>query len=89
MGDPTDPGTHVGPLVGKQAVEHVTRQVSDAEAKGARVLFRGRVPDGGRGFFFPPTVVAGADHSMELMRVETFGPVAPVQARSCRQDRPR
>src|SRR5713226_4071913 len=31
-----------------------------------------------RGYYFEPTVVVDVDHSMPLMREETFGPVAPI-----------
>jgi succinate-semialdehyde dehydrogenase/glutarate-semialdehyde dehydrogenase len=34
----------------------------------------------GPGFFYPPTVLTGVDHTMKVMREETFGPVLPIMA---------
>ena len=45
--------------------------------RGARVLVGGRVP-GGRGAFYPPTVLAAVNRGMPAFDEETFGPVAAV-----------
>jgi succinate-semialdehyde dehydrogenase/glutarate-semialdehyde dehydrogenase len=77
VGPGNDPETDVGPMIRPQQVEHVERQLRDAVARGAQVLAGGK--RGVRGeAFFEPTVVAGVDHSMELMREETFGPVLAI-----------
>jgi succinate-semialdehyde dehydrogenase/glutarate-semialdehyde dehydrogenase len=55
----------------------VEQHVADAVARGARVLVGGARREG-PGFFYPPTVLTGVDHSMTIMREETFGPVLPV-----------
>lgn len=53
-------------------------QVADATGKGARVLVGGgQVP--GKGWYFPPTVLTGVDHSMAVMSDESFGPVVGIQ----------
>jgi acyl-CoA reductase-like NAD-dependent aldehyde dehydrogenase len=78
VGDPLDPGTMIGPLARPAQLAVLEGQVQDAVAKGARVLLGGaRLARPGA--YFAPTVVAGADHSMELMREESFGPVIGVQ----------
>jgi succinate-semialdehyde dehydrogenase/glutarate-semialdehyde dehydrogenase len=51
--------------------------VADAVARGAKVLTGGQRPEG-PGFFYPPTVLTDVDHSMKIMREETFGPVLPI-----------
>jgi succinate-semialdehyde dehydrogenase/glutarate-semialdehyde dehydrogenase len=51
--------------------------VCAAVAAGARLLTGGVVPDG-PGSFYPATVLADCTDDMEVMRAETFGPVAPV-----------
>ena len=67
----------LGPLTLERQRRIVEDHVADAVAKGARVLTGGeRAP--GPGLFFPPTVVVDVDHSMTLMREETFGPVLPI-----------
>ena len=78
LGDPLDAATDVGPLVSARQREKVTAQVEAAVSAGAEVLVGGG--DGGRstGYFFAPAVVAGAPAETELLREETFGPVAPV-----------
>ena len=58
-------------------VEIVSDHVEDARRKGARILTGGRRKEG-PGHWYEPTVIADADHSMTVMRDETFGPVVPV-----------
>jgi len=70
----------LGPFTHPRQVEVVERHLADAVAKGARVLTGGARRGDGPGGFFEPTVVAGVDHSMQIMREETFGPVIPVMA---------
>jgi len=55
----------------------VEEHVLDAVQRGARVLTGGAVPEG-PGWFYPPTVLVDVDHTMRIMREETFGPVLPV-----------
>jgi succinate-semialdehyde dehydrogenase/glutarate-semialdehyde dehydrogenase len=55
----------------------VEEHVQDAVARGARVLAGGARP-AGPGWFYPPTVLTGVDHTMRIMREETFGPVLPI-----------
>jgi betaine-aldehyde dehydrogenase len=67
----------VGAMTSPAQVEVVERHLADAVEKGARVLTGGhRLP--GPGDYFEPTVLVDVDHSMEIMREETFGPVIPV-----------
>ena len=68
----------MGPFTSPRQVEIVERHVADAQAKGARVLVGGQRRNVGAGVFYEPTVLAGVDHSMLVMREETFGPVIPV-----------
>ena len=67
----------MGPLTLERQRRIVEEHVADAVAKGARVLLGGTKPDG-PGFFYPPTVLVDVDHTMTVMREETFGPVLPV-----------
>lgn len=69
----------LGPMTTKVGVEKVTEHVEDARAHGATVACGGRrPPQFARGFFYEPTVLTDVDHSMQVMREETFGPVAPL-----------
>jgi succinate-semialdehyde dehydrogenase/glutarate-semialdehyde dehydrogenase len=67
----------VGPLTLERQRRVVEEHVADARAKGARVLTGGE-PVPGPGFSYPPTVIADVDHTMVVMREETFGPVLPI-----------
>jgi acyl-CoA reductase-like NAD-dependent aldehyde dehydrogenase len=67
----------VGAMTSPAQTEIVSEQVEDARAAGARILTGGRRKDG-PGDWYEPTLIADADHSMKVMREETFGPVIPV-----------
>jgi acyl-CoA reductase-like NAD-dependent aldehyde dehydrogenase len=79
LGPGMDPTTDVGPMVGDTYRAKVEAHVEDARGHGAQVLTGGRRPPQlGRGFFYEPTVLTGVDHSMRIMREETFGPTIPI-----------
>jgi succinate-semialdehyde dehydrogenase/glutarate-semialdehyde dehydrogenase len=77
VGDPMQDGTDVGPLATEQGRKDVEDLVADAVGKGARVLVGGERPDQD-GWWYPPTVVADIDESMDMYLEELFGPVAQV-----------
>jgi acyl-CoA reductase-like NAD-dependent aldehyde dehydrogenase/uncharacterized protein YceH (UPF0502 family) len=77
-GDPTDEGTRLGPLARAGQPEFLAAQVDDALARGAKVALDGGRLDGA-GSFFAPVVLVDVDHSMKVMREESFGPVIGVQ----------
>jgi betaine-aldehyde dehydrogenase len=67
----------VGAMTSPRQTEIVEDHVDDALGSGARALTGGkRVP--GLGDYFEPTVLVDVDHSMKVMRDETFGPVVGV-----------
>lgn len=77
VGNGLESSTQVGPLIdaaGRAKVQHL---VDDALERGARALTGGRLPQG-RGYFYPPTVLADVSMESELMTTEVFGPVAPI-----------
>ena len=77
VGDPMEPDTDVGPLTLDRQRNLVEEHVKDAVAKGARILVGGERP-ASAGNFYPPTLVTDVDHTMRIMKEETFGPVLPV-----------
>lgn len=79
VGDPLDEATYIGALTRKPQLDVLKRQVADAKKKGARLL-TGGAPIKGKGNFFAPTVLADVDHSMQVMRDESFGPVIGLMA---------
>jgi succinate-semialdehyde dehydrogenase / glutarate-semialdehyde dehydrogenase len=77
VGNGFEPGVVQGPLIDGQAMEKVADHVSDALAKGAKLLAGGK-PHALGGHFYEPTVLSNATGDMKIMREETFGPVAAV-----------
>jgi acyl-CoA reductase-like NAD-dependent aldehyde dehydrogenase len=79
MGDPLDESTYIGAITRKPQLAVLNRQVADAKKKGAKVALGG-TPVKGKGQWFAPTVLADVDHSMLVMRDESFGPIIGLQA---------
>jgi len=77
VGDPAQSEVDMGPMTMERQRSIVEAHVADAVARGAKVLTGGTRPEG-PGFFYPPTVLVDVDHSMRIMREETFGPVLPI-----------
>ena len=77
IGDGTEDGVEVGPLITAKARAGVHELVDDAVEAGARALTGGALPDG-PGHFYPPTVLVDVPPSARVMREEIFGPVAPI-----------
>ena len=78
IGDPTDSKTDIGPMVSALQREKVRDQVDAAVAAGAEVVVGADNGGQERGHFFAPAVITGAPAETELLREETFGPVAPI-----------
>jgi acyl-CoA reductase-like NAD-dependent aldehyde dehydrogenase len=78
IGDPLDAATDIGPMVSAAQRQKVRDQVSAAVAAGADVVVGGDDAGQERGHFFSPAVVTGAPAETDLLREETFGPVAPI-----------
>ena len=79
LGHGLESGTDLGPMIDARFRTKVEEQVEEAKAKGAEVLTGGRRPEIDLpGAFYEPTVLRGVDHSMRVMREETFGPAIPL-----------
>ena len=74
-GDPSLPGTDVGPLINRPAAERVESWVADAVAAGADLLTGG----GRDGSTVAPTVLAGVPEDAKVVAEEVFGPVVVLQ----------
>jgi succinate-semialdehyde dehydrogenase/glutarate-semialdehyde dehydrogenase len=77
QGNPRDEGVNVGPMVSARQKAKVVAQIDAAVAAGATLIAGGEPRDGN---FVAPTILADVTHAMDVMREETFGPVACVQA---------
>ncbi len=83
LGDPLDPATTLGPVVKASAAEHVRGQVAEAVAAGARALIAPEAFPADGGTYLAPQIVVDVDHTMRLMREESFGPVVGVMPVRC------
>lgn len=79
VGDPLEEGTYIGAITRKPQLALLSKQVSDAKKKGARLIMGG-APIKRAGNWFAPTVLSDVDHSMLVMRDESFGPIIGLQA---------
>jgi aminobutyraldehyde dehydrogenase len=77
-GDPTGQDMEIGPLISEAQRERVKGFVERAAAARHIEVVTGGKPGGGAGFFYQPTVVAGARQEDEIVRKEVFGPVVSV-----------
>jgi acyl-CoA reductase-like NAD-dependent aldehyde dehydrogenase len=79
VGPSSDPDVEMGPMIRLRQLEKVEEQLRDAVARGAEILTGGnRRPDLGPNFL-EPAIVKNVDHTMQLMREETFGPVIAIR----------
>ena len=78
QGDPLDEATYIGAITRAPQLAVLQAQVDDALAKGATLHTGGHVRPG-PGNWFEPTVLSGVNHTMELMREESFGPIIGIQ----------
>lgn len=78
VGPYTDSASDMGPLIDAQQLERVVGHVEDAKEQGAKILTGGKTVDQLPGFFYEPTVLTDVNHSMKIMKEETFGPVLPL-----------
>jgi len=77
VGDPLDPKTTLGPMVDAKSADAVRKQIEQAIDRGAKALVDPRhfhVPDTSRAYL-APQVLVDVDHSMAVMKEESFGPV--------------
>ena len=80
LGDPMNGKTDMGPMVSQLQLQKSINKVKNAKTEGARLLCGGDRPDQfDKGYFFQPTVFDNIDSQMEMMNVETFGPIIPIQ----------
>jgi len=78
VGDPMSEDTFIGAITRAAQLDVLDAQVADAKARGAQLHAGGhRLP--GPGNWYAPTVFSRVDHTMVLMREESFGPVIGIQ----------
>ncbi len=79
LGNGTDEGTQIGPLINARQRDNVEQLVNESVAAGAIILCGGKRPAGlPQGYFFEPTALANADRNCPIFRKEVFGPVMSI-----------
>ena len=79
LGDPTDPGTTMGPMAHRRFADLVRGQIDDAVAQGARALIDpAEFPADDGGAYLAPQILVDVTHRMRIMREESFGPVVAI-----------
>lgn len=77
LGDPQEPGSHLGPVVSKPQFDKIQRLIQVAIDEGATLVCGGpgRAEGFNRGYYVRPTIFADVTNQMTIAREEVFGPV--------------
>ncbi|SOC85087.1 Acyl-CoA reductase [Ensifer adhaerens] len=79
LGNPLDKETTLGPMAHKRFAATVREQIAQAVSKGAKALVDPKLfPADDGGAYIAPQILVDVDHSMEIMREETFGPAVGI-----------
>ncbi|MCS2611126.1 NAD-dependent succinate-semialdehyde dehydrogenase [Halomonas dongshanensis] len=77
LGNGTEEGVTIGPLIHAKAAKNVHAMVTEALEQGAKVATGGQIDERGE-CFYTPTVLTHVNRDMRVFRDEIFGPVAPI-----------
>ena len=79
IGHPVHSVSELGPVVNAAAAQRIEGEVAAALQRGARDVLACPMPDlANTDAYVAPKVLVDVDHTMAIMRTETFGPVAPI-----------
>ncbi|MBC7755838.1 MAG: gamma-aminobutyraldehyde dehydrogenase [Bdellovibrio sp.] len=78
VGEQKENGVEMGPLISARQRERVAGFVDRASAQKHIEVTTGGKIRAGKGFFYEPTIIAGAKHSDEIVCKEVFGPVVSI-----------
>ncbi len=79
LGNPMDEATTLGPMAHVRFAQEVRNQVSEAIADGATPLIDPTLfPEDDGGAYLMPQILVDVDHTMRVMRDESFGPVVGI-----------
>jgi succinate-semialdehyde dehydrogenase/glutarate-semialdehyde dehydrogenase len=77
VGEGTEPGAEIGPLIDENALEKISRLVHDAVEKGAEITVGGDNHKAGK-LFYQPSIIEGCFKEMAISKEEIFGPVSAI-----------
>lgn len=78
VGDGSEEGTDIGPLIEQKAVTKVAWLVEKALEAGAKLEVGGKIASSKGSNFFEPTVLTDVSPQMDIFNCEIFGPVAAI-----------
>ena len=78
LGNPLDPETTMGPMVNATAADFIRGQINSAITVGARTLIQAPEADNPGSAYLYPQALIDVNHEMDVMRSESFGPVAGI-----------
>jgi succinate-semialdehyde dehydrogenase/glutarate-semialdehyde dehydrogenase len=78
IGPDNDHHVDMGAMTTTAQMETVRRHIDDAVRRGAAVFAQADPPSAGQGNFLPAVLLTNVNHSMAVMKEETFGPVVAV-----------
>ena len=78
LGNPLDPNTTLGPMAHERFAALVRAQTDDAVSRGARALIDPAAFPANNGAYLMPQILLDVDHTMPVMREESFGPVVGI-----------
>ncbi|HAL75271.1 MAG TPA: aldehyde dehydrogenase [Rhodobacteraceae bacterium] len=78
LGNPLDPDTTLGPMAHERFSALVRAQTDDAVSRGARALIDPAAFPANNGAYLMPQILIDVDHTMPVMREESFGPVVGI-----------
>lgn len=77
VGEGTEPGVEIGPLIDEKAIEKINRLIKDAVEKGAKITAGGNSHPAGK-LYYKPSIIEDCNKEMALSKEEIFGPVSAV-----------
>ncbi|MEL6409201.1 MAG: aldehyde dehydrogenase family protein [Pseudomonadota bacterium] len=77
LGDPRDEATTLGPMANRRFADEVRAQIAESVAAGAKPHIETMAADDG-GTYLTPQILTDVDHTMRIMRDETFGPAVGI-----------
>jgi acyl-CoA reductase-like NAD-dependent aldehyde dehydrogenase len=78
LGNPFDASTTLGPMAHKRFAQTVRDQTAEAIARGAKPLLDPKKFADDGGAYLAPQILVNVDHSMRVMKEESFGPVVGI-----------
>lgn len=78
IGNGAEEGVTLGPIQNHHQFARLKRMLSEARESNLRFLAGGQMPEAGKGYFFPVTIVDNPPDDAKVVTEEAFGPILPL-----------